>query len=177
MISQEKIQKIETLANEVALREGVQLYDVEFSSGSILRLYIDKDGGVGIEDCANVSRAMNLLLDVEDPIPGGRYHLEVSSPGLERPLRKAWHFEKAIGHKVWVKTSQALGVLGAQGKEFKMAKQVSKKLLAVNSEGICLQLGEAEELNVPFSVIEKAQMLFEFESNKNLKKELNRKKR
>jgi ribosome maturation factor RimP len=99
MISETSLQKIEILANDVALREGVKIYDIEFSGGAqgrILRIYIDKEGGVGVDDCANVSRGLNLLLDVEDPIPGGKYVLEVSSPGLDRVLKKNWHFEQAV---------------------------------------------------------------------------------
>ena len=106
MISETSLQKIETLASEVAAREGVQIYDIEFSGGpqgQVLRIYIDKEGGVGIDECANVSRGLNELLDENDPFPGGKYNLEVSSPGLERPLKKAWHYEQAIGKKIWMK--------------------------------------------------------------------------
>ncbi len=66
-------------------------------------MFIDKAGGVSIEDCANVSRGLNLRLDVEDVIPGGQYELEVSSPGLDRKLTQGWHFEKAVGKTVQVK--------------------------------------------------------------------------
>lgn len=67
---------------------GMELYGLELAGGEgqmIVRVYIERDGGVTIDDCAKVSRHLGLLLDVEDPIPG-RYALEVSSPGLERPL-------------------------------------------------------------------------------------------
>ena len=102
MTSDQMIQKIEILAGQVAEREGVRIYDLEFSGGTqgrVLRVFIDKEGGVSIEDCANVSRGLNLLLDVEDPIPGGKYSLEVSSPGMERILRKSWHFTGEIGRE------------------------------------------------------------------------------
>src|SRR5262249_32900721 len=100
MVQMERVRK---LAEEVAIREGCRLYDLEFAGGPhrTLRVFIEKDdGGASLEDCVNVSRGLNLMLDVEDPIPGGRYELEVSTPGLERKLTQLWHFEKAIGEFV-----------------------------------------------------------------------------
>lgn len=101
-LSQTQMDQIRRLADEVAAREGCRLYDLEFVGGRILRIYIEKmtEGGATLEDCVNVSRGLNLMLDVEDPIPGGRYELEVSTPGLERKLTQLWHFEKAVGVKV-----------------------------------------------------------------------------
>ena len=178
MTSEDNIQKIETLANEVATREGVQIYDVEFASshGSrVLRIYIEKEGGVGIDDCTNVSRGLNLLLDTEDPVPGGNYNLEVSSPGIERPLKKQWHFEKAIGQKIWLRTNRSFEDLGAQGAKYQIAKQVSERLVGADSDGIRLQL-EGEDLLIPYAAIEQAQLLHEFEVGKNIKKEIKKKK-
>lgn len=103
MLLNPQLEQIRKFAEEVALREGCLLYDVEFHDGPgrALRVYIDKaSGGVSIDDCANVSRGLNLRLDVEDVIPGGRYDLEVSSPGMDRKLTQAWHFEKAVGERV-----------------------------------------------------------------------------
>jgi ribosome maturation factor RimP len=79
----------------VVEKEGFILYDVEYvEKQRKLIVTIDKTGGVSIDDCANVSRALNLLLDVENIVPGeDPYDLEVSSPGLERALKKLWHFE------------------------------------------------------------------------------------
>ena len=87
------LEKIEKIAQEIAEREGCVLYDLEnigSGKGRILRVYIDKDTGVGIEDCSNVSKGLNLRLDVEDIVPGEMYNLEVSTPGLDRHLKKAW---------------------------------------------------------------------------------------
>jgi ribosome maturation factor RimP len=101
-LSEAQLDQIRKLADEVALREGCRLYDIEFGGGArTLRIYIEREpNGVSIEDCANVSRGLNLLLDVEDPIPGGQYELEVSSPGMERKLTQLWHFERAVGKTV-----------------------------------------------------------------------------
>lgn len=66
---------------------------------SLLRVYVDKPGGIFIEDCTKITRHVSSMLDVEDPI-AGRYTLEVSSPGLERPLFKPLHYQSVIGKKV-----------------------------------------------------------------------------
>ncbi len=98
MLSNSQLAQVRTVAEEVILREGCLLYDLEFLEGPTraLRVYIDKsEGGVSIDDCANVSRGLNLRLDVEDLISGA-YDLEVSSPGLDRKLTQLWHYEKAV---------------------------------------------------------------------------------
>ena len=86
-------------------RLGFELADLEVRLGSqngLIRLFIDKPDGIGVEDCETVSRAVSALLDVEDPIPGN-YSLEVSSPGLDRKLTKAEHFQRFIGATIKVK--------------------------------------------------------------------------
>src|SRR5262245_53641529 len=76
-----RMEQSRLFAEEVAVREGCRLYDMELRDRT-LRAFIDRTpGGVSVDDCANVSRGLNLRLDVEDAIPGGRYELEVSSPG------------------------------------------------------------------------------------------------
>ena len=76
---------------------GYELVELEFQ-GKVLRLYIDQPQGVTLEDCEKVSRQVSAVLDVEDPIPGA-YTLEVSSPGLDRPLRKQADFERRAGQR------------------------------------------------------------------------------
>jgi ribosome maturation factor RimP len=76
--------------------------DVRTGGKGLLRLYIDRPDGVNLEDCERVSHQVSGLLDVEDPIPG-EYTLEVSSPGLDRPLRKAEHFKRFEGHEARVR--------------------------------------------------------------------------
>ncbi len=172
MISEASIQKIESMASEVAAREGVQIYDIEFSGGpqgQVLRIYIDKEGGVGIDECVNVTRGLNTLLDENDPIPGGKYNLEVSSPGLERPLKKTWHFEKAVGQKVWMKIERALENFGSTDGKLKNAKQLTETLLAVENDGVKVKVGE-QELLIPLSAIEKAKTVFDFKEGKHEKK-------
>ncbi len=84
---------------------GFELSDLEVKLGGrdgIIRLFIDKADGVGLEDCETVSRQVSALLDVEDPVPG-HYVLEVSSPGLDRRLTKLEHFQRFIGEDIQVK--------------------------------------------------------------------------
>ena len=84
---------------------GYELADIEVNlttGGGILRLFIDCEAGITLEDCETVSRQVSAVLDVEDPIPG-EYNLEVSSPGLNRRLVKEAHFERFAGSKVKVK--------------------------------------------------------------------------
>lgn len=83
---------------------GYELADLELRIGGkngVVRIFIDRPEGVGLEDCEVVSRQVSALLDVEDPVPG-RYVLEVSSPGLDRKLTKAAHFERFVGEEVRV---------------------------------------------------------------------------
>lgn len=85
---------------------GYELVDLQYSREGgryILRLFIDRPGGVGLDDCEKVSRAVGELLDQEDPIPNS-YYLEVSSPGLERPLKKEADFLRFTGRKVKIHT-------------------------------------------------------------------------
>jgi len=93
---------ITELLTPVAKAQGVDLYDIELlkeGSSKILRLYIDKDAGVDLDDCERVSRAAEEVLDANDPIPTA-YYLEVSSPGIERKLTKPAHFARYKGHKI-----------------------------------------------------------------------------
>jgi len=103
LLSDNQLEQVRKFAEEIAVREGCVLYDLEFHDGPgrALRVYIDKSpGGVSIADCANVSRGLNLRLDVEDVIPGGHYDLEVSSPGLDRKLTQLWHYSAVTGQRV-----------------------------------------------------------------------------
>ena len=96
---------LEPLIAPVAEACGVELYEMEFvkEGGSrILRLFIDKEGGVDLNDCERVSRAVSSVLDEHDPIPTA-YRLQVGSPGIERRLSKPEHFQRFVGHKVLLK--------------------------------------------------------------------------
>ena len=103
-------QKTEKLLELILKENNFELYDVEFvkEAGTFyLRAFIDKEGGININDCELVSRRLSDLLDEKDFIPEA-YILEVSSPGLGRTLKKDKHFEKSIGEEVEVKLFKAI---------------------------------------------------------------------
>jgi ribosome maturation factor RimP len=168
MLPEQVMNRLEELADKVAKNEGCILYDVEFvgtGNGRTLRIYIDKVGdGAGIEDCSNVSKGLNEVLDADDVIPGGPYSLEVSTPGIDRVLRKPWHFAAVQGKKVQLKLAKALGEFGAEEKGLLAAKQVSQVVEAADENGIKLKVGE-KMIEIPFAAIEKAKVVFEFKTS------------
>ena len=98
-------EKVTQMALPVVEAHGCQLWDVEYvreGSEYFLRLYLDKEGGVDINDCEAISRAMDPILDEEDPMPES-YHVEVCSAGLERPLKRPSDFERFMGEPIMVK--------------------------------------------------------------------------
>jgi ribosome maturation factor RimP len=100
----------EGLVMPILKEHGFDLYDVEFvkeAGNWYLRIYIDKEGGITVEDCEVVSRAMNEILDAKDFIPEA-YIFEVSSPGLGRQLKKDKHLDKSIGEEVEIKLFKAM---------------------------------------------------------------------
>ncbi len=100
--------KVEAIVEPVLDLLGVELVDLEYvlePKGWVVRIYIDKAGGVSIRDCVFVSEEVSRVLDVEDPIPHS-YHLEVSSPGIERPIKKEKDFIRFTGRKVKVKCKE-----------------------------------------------------------------------
>jgi ribosome maturation factor RimP len=101
--------KLITLAEPLLGRLGYELVELEYAPGrsqAVLRFFIDRPEGVGLEDCERVSHELSALLDIEDPLPTA-YRLEVSSPGLDRVLRTRAHFERFVGARIWVELSSA----------------------------------------------------------------------
>lgn len=103
--------KVRTLADEIVGRDGYDLVDVEYKrdvAGWTLTLFIDKQGGVSLEDCQRVSHVMSTVLDVEVPTLHN-YNLQVSSPGLDRPLTKPADYRGALGRQVRITTKEPIG--------------------------------------------------------------------
>jgi len=99
------IEKVEEFAEGFLPSLGLELVEVQYRQeghGWVLRLFIDGPNGIGVDECAKVSREMNVFLDVEDLIPNA-FHLEVSSPGLERSLRNVADYKRFAGKKARVK--------------------------------------------------------------------------
>lgn len=167
--------RIEKLAEDVCQREGCVLYDIEFAGGQhgrVLRVYVDKDvaGGSSIDDCANVSRGLNEILDADEgAVPGGEYTLEVSTPGVDRVLTKPWHFEKAVGKKIRVKTREALETVGVTSPRWKNTKNLEEKLASADAEGVVFDVTDGP-LKIPFAAIEKAKVVFEMPAKGQKKK-------
>ena len=115
----------------------------------LFRIYIDAPGGVTVDDCSKVSYQVSAMLDVEDPIQGS-YSLEVSSPGIDRPLYELEHYQKYIGKQVKIRLYSPVN----QRRQFKGVLQ------RVQGEDIYLLTDEAKEaIKLPFSLIEKANLI------------------
>ncbi|MBL4572403.1 MAG: ribosome maturation factor RimP [Gammaproteobacteria bacterium] len=130
---------------------GLDLWGVELiqqGKYSLLRIYIEREEGVAIEDCEKVSRQVSALLDVEDPI-AGEYTLEVSSPGMDRPLFSIEHYVQYVGSEVDLKLRRPI-----DGRR-KFKGQIIKV-----SEGIVGLLVEGSEYDLEFPDIEKASIVF-----------------
>ena len=102
-------QRVIRLAEQVAEEKGVELFDVELLGKGklLLRVYIDKDGGVSLDECERFSKSLGVLLDVENPIASS-YTLEVSSPGMNRPLRNIKDYEMHIGKLARIVTKERI---------------------------------------------------------------------
>ena len=104
---------------------GLELVEVQVAAG-VLRVVVDRDGGADLDLLAEATRAVSAVLDEHDPFPGRRYTLEVSSPGVERPLRTPRQFRRAVGEEVTIRT-----VASAEGE-----RRVSGRLVSADEEGI-----------------------------------------
>src|SRR5919108_817227 len=104
-----EVERVREIAERVAASSGLEVVEVELRGGGkarMLRIVIDKPAGVTHEDCANLSREVGTILDVEDAVPGGSYLLEVSSPGLDRKLFRPADYERFIGSRVRLTTRE-----------------------------------------------------------------------
>jgi len=131
---------------------GKDLLGIEFISAgqhSVLRLFIDHENGIDVDDCAEVSRQVGAILDVEDPI-SSEFNLEVSSPGLDRPLFDKPHYEAVIGEIIEVKLSIPLN----GRRKFKgclVAIENDTLVVTVDSEDYELVLGNIVKANLVFN--------------------------
>jgi ribosome maturation factor RimP len=143
---------IDLFENEVAAL-GYELLGIEVhqsTNGSILRVYIDKEGGIVVEDCVAVSRQLSGVLEVEDPIKGN-YDLEVSSPGMDRPLFTVEQYRKVIGETIKLRLYE----------KYNERKRFSGILKAVDDEEVVINC-DNEEYKVPFRLIERARLVPQF---------------
>lgn len=149
-------EKARQVAEPILAAEGLELLDVEYlreHGDWVLRLFIDKaeGGNIGLDDCERGSRAVETALDVEDVVPQA-YSLQVSSPGLERPLKKPVHFQKAVGQRVKVKTFGPL--LGVEPPR----KNFAGVLKGIEGEAVTVAVEGAGEFRIPLKDIAKANL-------------------
>ena len=136
----------------IASSLGLTLWGIEIPAsfkGGVLRIYVDSEQGVTIDDCAELSRHVNVLLDVEDPVPGP-YTLEVSSPGLERPFFSFDQLEPYVGRVILVKLTAPL----------QNSKKWKGRLLRLEDEELILQT-DNQEVHIPWNQVHKARLVFE----------------
>jgi len=176
------LEKLRKMAEEACQHEGCLLYDLEFTGGTqnrVLRVFVDKEKDtVSVDDCANVSRGLNLLLDVEDLISDGAYELEVSSPGVDRRLSETWHFQKVVGQ--WVRISTTSPISIPEEEKAKLSRQAPMSI-----EGVLVEaedqmvIVKKKEVNwkVPRDIICQAKVLFDFEANCGKKEKEKKKKK
>ncbi len=151
----QKIQdRVTALARSVVEADGLTLDRVEYRGPgrhAVLRVYIDKEGGATVEDCARVSEELAVILDVEDPIDGP-YHLEVSTPGLDRPLRTTGDYERFAGRLVRLHTFRPI-----EGKREFLGRLAGLEGEAVRIEDRIL----GREVTVPLDAVSKAHLEIE----------------
>lgn len=146
---------VERLGNQVAANLGYELVEVEYRKEGpdwVLRCTIDNEHGIGIEDCQRFSEALDMVLDDEDPIPG-KYLLEVSSPGIERPLKKEQDFIRFAGNKVELRLIKAFNNQKTyRGELIGMVGEESERKVA-------LKIDDSNILEIPRNEIAKANII------------------
>jgi ribosome maturation factor RimP len=146
------VERLHDLVAPICEDLGLELVDLEYKGGRV-RVAVDREGGVDIDAIAKATRQISRALDEHDPI-AGRYTLEVSSPGLERPLRTPAHFARAVGTKVRIKTRP-----GIEGE-----RRVDGVLSAADDEGVTVTLAAPAtgERQIRYDDIERARTVFEW---------------
>lgn len=147
----EKIKRIKMNLEALCKEAELSFYDDELVSENgkkIYRIYVQKEGGVNLDDCAKLSEILSPIFDVEPPV-NGEYFLEVSSPGLERKLSKIEHFAKSIGELAKITTNEK--------------EKIEAKIIAVDDENITLEnLENKEKTTINFNDIKKARTFIQW---------------
>jgi len=148
-------ERITAIAERAAQREGIEVWEVEVlgaGRGRVVRIYIDKPGGVTHGDCELISQQVGTVLDIEDVVPGERYQLEVSSPGIERKLRKTEDFARFAGQRTRLSLREP-----RNGQ-----RRFDALIQAVEGEEILLELTPGATTRLRMSDIEKANLKHEW---------------
>jgi len=159
MATIDTVSRVTELATPLLDSLELELVDCEYKRegrAMVLRLFIDRVGGVTLDDCASVSRELAEILDVEDFIRE-EYTLEVSSPGLNRPLKKAADYQRYQGRLVKIKTFELLPDDAGNPR-----KTFLGQLLGLDGENVRLKLTEGQTASIPLNKIAKSNLEFEF---------------
>lgn len=146
-------ERIASMVEPLVKDKGLELVDLEYLKEGghwYLRLYIDKDGGVDMDDCAAISHIVSEMLDEKNPIPQA-YMLEVSSPGLERPLKKEEDFVRFQGSLIMVHTTT----------QFQGFKKFTGNLVGLINDEIVLEYND-ERIAIPRNLVKKAHLALDF---------------
>lgn len=141
------VNEVWRVAEPVVMHEGMEIVDIELRAearGKVLRLYLDRDGGVSLADLAPLTRRLSNLLDVHDVVPGA-YTLELSSPGINRRLRNPVHFRRYLGKRVRVRCLEP-----RDGR-----RSFLGLLRAVENDGVVVEVEQGPQF-IPFAAIERA---------------------
>ena len=157
------LDQIHAIVERVAASSGLEVVEIELRGGGksrMLRIFIDKPGGVTHEDCASVSREVGTIFEVEDAMPGGAYTLEVSSPGLDRKLFRAADFERFRGSRVRLTTKEPVN--GNRHFEGRLESFAAGRLTLDLSEArkkFRPKQQEIEKLEIELANVEKANLV------------------
>lgn len=144
---------VEQMVTPYLEENGFELVDVEYvkeGSNWFLRVFVDKDGGIDIDDCGRISEYLSEKLDENDPIPSA-YFLEVSSPGAERPLKKAEDVSRAVGKDVFVTTYEPVDGL----------KEFEGRLLSFDGDEMVVEVGKKRHA-IPYNKVASARLAIIF---------------
>lgn len=156
------LERVREAASRVAASYGLDIFDVELrreGSQQVLRVVLDRPGpnataedSVSLEDCARVSEELSAILDVEDVVPADRYTLEVSSPGLDRPLRRADDYRRFVGRRAKIVLSEPV------------ARQTAfaGRLLGVDADDVLFESEGGKHVRLPLRLIARARLDVEF---------------
>ncbi|MGM9986518.1 MAG: ribosome maturation factor RimP [Bacillaceae bacterium] len=148
---------VEKLAQPIVEELGFELVDVEYVKEGkdwFLRVFVDSEKGIDLEDCAKLSERLSEKLDAEDPITD-MYFLDVSSPGAERPLKKAADFQKAIGKQIYVKTYEPI----------ENEKQFEGKLISFDGDVVTIEIKiktRVKQIQIPYEKVASARLAVTF---------------
>jgi len=159
MAKVDALTRLTELAEQIVAPLGMGLVDLEYKREGrdmVVRLFLEKEGGITLDDCSAVSRELSDILDVEDFLPEN-YTLEVSSPGICRPLKKVADYQRFLGHLVKIRTFEALADEAGNKRKTFLGK------LAGIEDGVAdIELQEGQHALIPLEKVAKANLEFEF---------------